>query len=362
MPQKRVAVAMSGGVDSSVTAVILKEESYQVFGITMLLDPEQGYKTVENAGKIADIIGIPHHTVDFRKLFRQRVITPFCSEYQQGRTPNPCIFCNNYIKFDALLKKAGKLGADFLATGHYARVESSTDGYHLLKGIDRNKDQSYFLYTLGQKQLQYLLLPIGNLYKSQTKRMARELGLTDSIKSESQDICFIPNSGYSSFISEHISSPAGDIIDTDGRILGRHRGLAHYTVGQRQGIGLASNKRLYVIRLDAGNNRLVVGSQENLLTGNLSANQLSWISGKAPDETHNITAKIRYRSPEVAVGLSINNGTAEVRFAHPQRAVAPGQSIVFYRGEVVLGGGIIETPKLAEGNDTDKHPVHAVLR
>jgi len=362
MSQKRVAVAMSGGVDSSVTAAILKEECYQVTGITMLLYPKQGDKTVENARKIADIIGIPHHIVDFRKLFKQRVITPFCNEYQQGRTPNPCIFCNNHVKFDALLKKARELGADFMATGHYVRVEYSKDGYQLLKGVDRNKDQSYFLYTLGQKQLQYLLLPMGNLHKSQTKRMAGELSLADSIKSESQDICFIPNSDYSSFISEHISSPAGDIIDIDDRILGRHRGLVHYTVGQRQGLGLASNKRLYVIRLDAGSNRLVVGSQEHLLTGYLSANQLSWVLGKAPDETHNITAKIRYRSPEVAVSLSINNETAEVRFAHPQRAVAPGQSIVFYRGEVVLGGGIIETPKLAEGNDTDKHPVHAVLR
>jgi len=362
MPQKRVAIAMSGGMDSSVTAAILKEECYQVTGITMLLYPGQGDKTVENARKIADIIGIPHHTVDFRKLFKQRVITPFCNEYQQGRTPNPCISCNNHVKFDALLKKARESGADFMATGHYARIEYSKDGYHLLKGVDRNKDQSYFLYTLGQKQLRYLLLPMGNLHKSQTKRMAGELGLADSIKSESQDICFIPNSDYSSFINKHTSSPAGDIIDIDGRILGRHRGLVHYTVGQRQGLGLASNKRLYVIRLDAGSNRLVVGSQEHLLTGYLSANQLSWVSGKAPDETDNITAKIRYRSPEVEASLSINNDTAEVRFTHTQRAVAPGQSIVFYRGEVVLGGGIIETPKLAEGNDTDKHPVHAVLR
>ena len=362
MPQKQVAVAMSGGVDSSVTAAILKEKCYRVFGITMLLYPEYGNKEAWNAKKIAEDLGIPHHTVDFRKLFEQKVITPFCNEYQQGRTPNPCVCCNNHIKFDALLKKARELGADFMATGHYARVEASTDGYRLLKGVDHSKDQSYFLYTLGQKQLQYLLLPMGTLYKSKAKRMARELGLADIIKPESQDVCFIPDSGYSSFISKRISSPPGDIIDTDGKILGRHRGLAYYTVGQRQGLGLASNKRLYVIRPSTDGNRLVAGSQEHLFTSNLSANQLSWVSGQAPDETANITAKIRYRSPEVEVSLSINKGTAEVQFAQPQRAVTPGQSIVFYRGKVVLGGGVIETPKLTEGNEADKHPIHAILR
>ena len=249
-----------------------------------------------------------------------------------------------------------------MATGHHAQVEYSKDGYHLLKGIDHSKDQSYFLYSLGQKQLQYLLLPIGNLYKSRIKKIARELGLADNIKSESQDICFVPNSDYSSFINKYISSPSGEIINTDGRVLGRHRGLAHYTIGQRQGLGLASNKRLYVIRLDAGSNRLVVGSQEYLLTSHLSVNQLKWVSGEAPNETDSITAKIRYRSPEVEVILSIINDTAEVRFVHPQRAVAPGQSIVFYKGETVLGGGIIKSPRLTEGNETEKQPVHAVLR
>jgi tRNA-specific 2-thiouridylase len=362
MPQKRVVVAMSGGVDSSVTAAILKQEGYQVTGITMLLHSPQGEKTVENAAKIAAIIGIPHHTVDFHELFEQNVITPFCNEYRQGRTPNPCIFCNNYVKFDALLKEARQLGTNFFSTGHYARVEHSTDGYHLLKGLDRNKDQSYFLYSLGQKQLQYLLLPMGNQYKYQTKIMARELGLADKIESESQDICFIPDGDYSSYINEHTSSPAGDIIDMDGRILGRHRGLAHYTVGQRQGIGLASSKRLYVIRLDAGNNRLVVGNPENLLTDSLSANQLKWVSGKAPDEAAGITAKIRYRSPEVDALLNVRNDSTEVRFAQPQRAVTPGQSVVFYRGEDVLGGGIIEAPRLAEDNEADKNQVHTFLR
>ncbi len=362
MPQKCVAVAMSGGVDSSVTAAILKENHYRVIGITMLLSPGHGNEDAGNAKRIAGELGIPHHIVDFRKLFEQRIITPFCNEYQQGRTPNPCIVCNNYVKFGALLKEARKLGADFMATGHYARVEVSADGYRLLKGVDRSKDQSYFLYNLGQKQLQHLLLPMGTLYKSQTRRMAGELGLAGIIKSESQDVCFISDGDYSSFISKRISSPPGDIIDMDGRILGRHKGLAYYTIGQRQGLGLASNKRLYVIRLDTGNNRLVVDSQEHLLVSYLSANQLNWIAGKAPDDTSDVTAKIRYRSSEIEVNLNINKSTAEVRFNQPQRAVTPGQSIVFYWGKVVLGGGVIETPELKEGNEADKNPVHAVLR
>lgn len=361
MPQRKVAVAMSGGVDSSVAAAILKEEYYQVFGITMLLYPDNGDGTIESVKKIADILGIPHYIVDLRRTFKKKVITPFCNEYKRGRTPNPCINCNNYVKFDALLKKSKKLGADSLATGHYARVEYSRDGYHLLKGVDHSKDQSYFLYALGQQQLQHLLMPMGNLYKSQVKRIARELGFNDSIKPESQDICFIPNNDYSSFINECISSPPGDVVDVDSRILGRHSGLMHYTIGQRQGLGLASNKRLYVIKLDTDNNRLVVGNQECLLTNHLYANQLKWISGKAPNESASITAKIRYRSPEAEADLKIKNGTVEVFFTHPQRAAAPGQSIVFYKGEAVLGGGTIESPRLAEVNETDKLPMQTVL-
>ena len=361
MPQKRVAVAMSGGVDSSVTAAILKNQGYQVIGVTMLLYQEHAGKTVENARQVADSLAIPHHVVDFCQLFQQHVITPFCDEYGRGRTPNPCIVCNYYVKFGALLDKARELGADFMATGHYASVKSSPEGYQLSKGIDRSKDQSYFLYTLGQKQLRYLLLPTGSLYKSQVKRMASELGFADAIRNESQDICFIPNGDYRSFIREHIPCQPGDIVDTDGKILGRHNGLACYTIGQRQGLGLASDKRLYVIRLDADSNRLVAGSQEQLFTSRLSANRLSWVSGKAPQELTGVTAKIRYNSPDVGVNLYINDDTAKVQFAKPQRAIAPGQSIVFYRGEAVLGGGIIEAPEPVKNNEPNKHPVHTVL-
>ena len=361
MPQKRVAIAMSGGVDSSVAAAILKNQGYQVFGVTMLLHSDSANGTAEQAKRVAERLAIPHHVMDFRKLFSQQVITSFCNEYRQGRTPNPCVTCNHYVKFGALLNEARELGADFMATGHYTRIESYPDGYRLLRGIDYTKDQSYFLYTLGQRQIKHLLLPIGYFYKAEVKRTAIELGLTNDIKNESQDICFIPDKNLNSFIREHIPSRPGDIVDNEGKILGKHTGLAYYTVGQRQGLGLSSNRRLYVIKLDAESNRLVVGSQDQLFTSRLLASQLSWVSGKVPQETANITAKVRYKSPEVGVNLYINEDTTEVQFARPQRAIAPGQSIVFYQGEVVLGGGVIEASEILESDKPSEYSIHTIL-
>jgi len=352
---------MSGGVDSSVAAVILKKQGYQVFGVTMLLNSDYDDKTAEQAKRVADRLAIPHYVMDFGELFSKQVITPFFDEYRQARTPNPCINCNRYVKFGALLNEARELGADFMATGHYAQVEPCQDGYRLLKGIDHAKDQSYFLYTLGQRQLKHLLLPIGYLNKAEVNRMSVELGLADIFKNESQDICFIPNNNYHSFIREHILSQPGDIVNTEGKILGRHKGLAYYTVGQRQGLGLASDRRLYVLRLDTKSNRLEVGSQDQLFTSRLFASRLSWVLGKAPEDTANITAKVRYKSPEVAASLLLDNNSAEVRFAQPQRAIAPGQSIVFYQGEVVLGGGIIEAPEILEKDKPSEHSIHAIL-
>jgi tRNA-specific 2-thiouridylase len=361
MSKKRVAVAMSGGVDSSVAAAILKKQGYQVFGITMLLHSDYSDQAAEPAKRVADRLGIHHYVIDFREIFSQKVITPFCNEYKRGRTPNPCVNCNHYVKFGTLLNKARELGVDFMATGHYARIENLPDGYHLLKGVDHTKDQSYFLYTLGQGQLKHLLMPIGHLNKTGVKRMATELGLSDTIKHESQDICFIADNHLNLFIKEHIPLQPGDIVDTEGKILGRHKGLACYTIGQRQGLGLASDRRLYVIRLDAENNRLVAGSQEQLFTSRLFASQISWISGKAPEKADNITAKVRYKSPEVGANLYLDEDTAEVSFIQPQRAIAPGQSIVFYRGEEVLGGGIIEYSEPAKGNESDKGSIRAVF-
>ncbi len=343
MPQKCVAVAMSGGVDSSVTAAILKEQCYRVIGVSMLLKHDEDNKDLENARKVAEKLSIEHHTVDLRRFFRERVIIPFCDEYRQGRTPNPCVVCNHYVKLDALLKKVLELGADFMATGHYARIELCDNIYRLFKGVDHNKDQSYFLYTLKQEQLRHLMFPLGRLYKSQVKRMAKEIGFNDFLKKESQDICFIPDNDHHAFINEKVPSSPGDIVDTDGKVLGKHKGLSHYTIGQRQGLGLSADNRLYVLRIDFANNKLVAGTQEQLFTSQLSASRLNWISGEIiPQSITGITARIRYKSAESNIGMYVDDGTAYIKLAQPQMAAAPGQSIVFYRKEEVLGGGVIE--------------------
>jgi len=341
---------MSGGVDSSLTAALLKEADYEVIGVTMQIWPADkqafggccGLEAVEAAKRVAHNLDIPHYVMNFRDIFAQRVIADFCEEYSLGRTPNPCIKCNQYIKFDALLKRTEELDAAFIATGHYARIEQSPDGYRLLKAVDPAKDQSYFLYTLRQRELQHLLLPLGDLHKVETRRMAAERGLPTADRRESQDICFIPDNDYRAFIAEYIPTKSGDIVDTEDKILGEHHGLAQYTVGQRHGLGLASNERLYVLRLDVANNRLVVGIEDQLLSDRLFATELSWVSGKAPQEPIDVTAKIRYQSPETAAELRLNDGVAEVNFRQPQKAIAPGQAVVFYQGDAVLGGGIIE--------------------
>ncbi|UCG10341.1 MAG: tRNA 2-thiouridine(34) synthase MnmA [Dehalococcoidia bacterium] len=350
MNKGRVVVAMSGGVDSSMTAVLLKEAGYEVIGATMQIWPGEtsdedrfggccGLEAIEAATRVAHKLGIPHYVIDLRDIFAQKVIADFCQEYSLGRTPNPCVICNKYIKFGALLQKAGEMGADFMATGHYAQIEYTPSGYRLLKATDRSKDQSYFLYTLGQSELQQLLFPLGNRHKTEIKKEAARLGLPT--RAESQDICFIPDNDLGAFIAAHVPLEPGDIVDTEGNILGKHTGLAQFTVGQRQGLGLASNKRLYVLRLDASSTRLIVGSKEQLLGKALLAGNLSWVSGEVPPEGAKISAKIRYQSPEVAAELYFNNGTAEVRFQQPQSAITPGQAVVGYQGEAVLGGGTI---------------------
>lgn len=353
MSKQRVVVAMSGGVDSSVAAVLLKEAGYDVIGVTMQIWPKEapeqerfggccGHEAIQAAKRSAYKLGIPHFVMNFRDIFARQVIADFCQEYSSGRTPNPCIRCNQYIKFETLLERAEGLGAEFLATGHYARIDHSPDGHRLLKAVDPNKDQSYFLYTLGQKELQHLLFPVGNLHKTEVRRLAAEAGLPSSNRRDSQDVCFIPDNDYRSFVARHVPLSPGDIVDTEGKILGKHNGLAQYTVGQRHGLGLASNQRLYVLKLDAATNRLVIGSKEQLLSSRLVASKLSWVSGTAPGQMNDMTAKIRYRSPEAKAELCLSDGTAEVQFHQPQSAITPGQAIVFYQGDAVLGGGIID--------------------
>ncbi|MDD4873492.1 MAG: tRNA 2-thiouridine(34) synthase MnmA [Dehalococcoidales bacterium] len=350
MTAKRVAVAMSGGVDSSIAACLLKNQGYDVFGVTMLLVP-YGNKAVDNAKQVTERLNIPHHVIDLSELFNERIIKPFCNEYSLGRTPNPCITCNYHIKFGALLDKAREMGADLLATGHYARIDKTAGGFRLLKGVDRTKDQSYFLYMLGQEQLEHILLPLGNLTKAEVKKTARELGLDSAVRHESQDICFIPRKDRDTFIRENIETQSGDIIDSGGKVIGKHKGLAYYTIGQRQGLRLASSGRRYIIKIEAVNNRVTLGTREQIFSKRLIANKLSWVSGIAPDVDNGITTKVRYKAPEAAVNLSLHDNYCKVEFEEPQWAVTPGQSIVFYLGEEVLGGGIIEDPEFLKRND-----------
>jgi tRNA-specific 2-thiouridylase len=341
MPKGKVAVALSGGVDSAAAALLLKEAAYEVIGIHMRLweSPHLDYQA-QRAENICRTLGIPYHQVDLQKEFESCVVDYFCQEYQQGRTPNPCVACNQSIKFGFLLDKALSLGSDYLATGHYARAEHSRDGHRLLKAADTRRDQSYFLYTLTQEKLGHVLFPLGDYARDEVKQMAKQAGLPTATKS-SQDICFISQKNYGAFLSQKFSTQPGDIIDTQGRKLGQHRGIAFYTIGQRHGLGLASDQTLYVIRIEPESNRVVLGPEKELYSQKLAAQKLSWVSGKIPREPITIKAKIRYKSKEAEATLFFRNDSVDVHFTQPQKAVTPGQAIVFYNIDEVLGGGII---------------------
>jgi tRNA-specific 2-thiouridylase len=359
MPKGKVAVALSGGTDSSVAALLLKEAAYEVMGVHMRLwdSPRCDYQA-HRAENICRILDIPYHQVDLEKEFESRVVDYFCREYQQGRTPNPCVACNQHIKFGLLLDQALSLGADYLATGHYARVEHSSDGHRLLKAADTGRDQSYFLYTLTQEKLGHVLFPLGEHSRDEVKQMAKQAGLPTATRS-SQDICFISQKNYGTFLSQRFSGTLGDVIDTKGRKLGQHRGIAFYTTGQRHGLGLASDKPLYVIRIEPESNRIVLGPEKELYSRRLTAQKLNWVSGKAPREPITVIAKIRYKSKEAKAIVFPRNDSVDVHFAQPQKAVTPGQAIVFYNDGEVLGGGIIcqmQNEKIEVQNDRCEHP------
>ena len=340
--KRKVAVALSGGLDSAVAALLLKEAGYEVIGIHMCLWDSPGFEYQANrAENICRILGIPYHQVDLQKEFESRVVDYFCQEYQQGRTPNPCVACNQHIKFGLLLDKALSLGADYLATGHYARVEHSRDSYRLLRAADARRDQSYFLYTLTQGKLRHVLFPLGEHSRDETKQMAKRAGLPTATRS-SQDLCFISEKNYGAFLSHRFSTMPGDIVDSQGKKLGQHRGIAFYTIGQRHGLGLSSSQPLYVIRIEPESNRIVLGPVEELYSQRLIADRLNWISGKPPRDPITVMAKIRYKSKEAQAILFPRNGSVDVHFAQPQKAVTPGQAVVFYNGDEVLGGGIID--------------------
>ncbi len=347
----RVVVAMSGGVDSSVAAALLKEEGYEVIGITLNLGPRgnsrpRGVKAAMDAERVAERLGIPYYVLDLRDLFHEEVVRPFCREYSLGRTPNPCIRCNKFVKFGALLRKAEELRADFVATGHYARVEfdPSTERYILKKGLDPRKDQSYVLYSLTQEQLGRILLPLGDFTKEEVRRLAKKMGLPVA-GDESQEICFVPDGGHPELVGRYFPEAVrpGPILDRSGRVLGRHRGIAHYTVGQRRGLGLALGRPLYVVHIDPERNAVIVGGREDVAREGLIASEVNFVSIPRLTDPLRVTAKIRYRHPEAeATVFPLGDGKVFVRFSKPQMAVTPGQSVVFYRKDVVIGGGIIE--------------------
>ena len=343
MPKTKIAVALSGGVDSSATALLLKEAAYEVTGIHMRLwDSPDFDSQAHRAEDICRTLDTPYHQVDVQREFESCVVDYFCREYQQGRTPNPCVVCNQHMKFGILLDKALSLGADYLATGHYARVEHSRDGHHLLKAADSSRDQSYFLYTLTQEKLGRVLFPLGEHSRDEVKQMAKQTGLPVATRS-SQDICFVSQKNYGAFLGQRFATLPGDVVDTQGKRLGQHRGIAFCTIGQRHGLGLASGKPLYVIKIESENNRIVLGPEEELYSQKLTARKLNWISGTAPRAPATVKAKIRYKSKEAEAILFSRDDSVDVHFTQPQKAVTPGQAIVFYNADEVLGGGIIDS-------------------
>jgi tRNA-specific 2-thiouridylase len=351
-----VLVAMSGGVDSSVAACLLAERGYRVVGSHMNLVHLNGVEhgccgpsARADAAEVADIAGIDFEIVDLSREFADTVIEDFVAEHAQGRTPNPCARCNGEIKFGAFLRRADELGLDHVATGHYVRREPGPgDTWRLLRGADRSKDQTYMLHMLGQRQLARSLFPVGEMAKSETRAHARRFGLPVASKPDSQELCFAPAGDAGGFVREQAPAlvhAGGDVVDADDRVLARHDGTFAFTIGQRRGLGVATGEPAYVLDVDAAANRIVVGPQELLARSGLVADRVSWVAGDPPtDEPFEASVRIRYRGEDVAATIAPEDGMIRVSFAAPQRAVAPGQSVVVYRGDELLGGArIIES-------------------
>ena len=340
--------AMSGGVDSSLAAYLLVKEGCDVTGVTMCLGIRKeedrisccGGDAIEDAKHVCAQLGIPHFVFDFSSLMEEQVIGKFTSEYLRGRTPNPCVDCNRYLKFGSLLQKARALGFDYLATGHYARIGHWEERHRLLRPADAMKDQTYFLYPIASGDLSSILFPLGGLVKDEVRRLAAAVKLHVARKPESQDICFTPGGDYNRvFADRQIAAPEGDIVDRAGKIVGRHRGIIHYTVGQRGGLGISAKRPLYVLELDARSNRIVVGDKEELFSTGLVAGDLNLLADELPEEAE---GKIRYRKKAARCRLKKEGDKLKVLFEEPQEAITPGQSFVFYGGDEVLGGGVIE--------------------
>ena len=346
---------MSGGVDSSVAALLLAQQGYDVIGITMrlwTLEQENvpklskrccSVEDVEDARRVCQVIGVPHYVQNFEREFQEHVVDYFLDEYDRGRTPHPCLACNDRLKFDFLLRRAIFLDADYVATGHYARVRQDTSGFTLLKGVDPAKDQSYVLFTLGQSELGRLLLPVGEHPKGRIREIAKEANLPVADKPDSQDICFIPHGDYRRFVTERRAPRPGQIVAIDGTVLGEHAGIHGFTVGQRRKLGLNGDTGVpkFVVRIDAPTSEVVLGDAADLLQDTLWASRVNY-TNEPPEGSLRVSAKIRYKATEAAATLVPHGDWAQVRFDAPQRAVTPGQPVVFYNGDEAIGGGYIE--------------------
>ena len=352
--KKRVVIGLSGGVDSSAAARLLLDQGYDVIGITLKLWPQDcvsraedkccGPQAVMDARAVSHKLGIPYYLIDEAADFQKQVINYFAEEYKAGRTPNPCVVCNERLKFGNLINRARQLGAEYIATGHFARVEKSGDRYLLKRGRDPKKDQSYFLFSLRQDQLARAIFPLGELTKNDTREIARESHLKTADKEESMEICFVPDKDYGRFLQQAnlVQKHRGDVVDRHGRVLGQHDGIEFYTIGQRKGLGISSTHPLYVVDLDARNNRVIVGDEAALERSEFRIERCNWIPFAAPPESIEVTAKIRYNHPGTAATVVPHkDGSATVKLHVPQRAITPGQACVLYQDDLVVGGGWI---------------------